>query len=76
MASMSCEIGCMYYGLIRDLVGEMKFEGQNIEHWEGRGWISRRFVFRGDPAPIQRLARTLEQIDKHNRALDAAQKTS
>lgn len=74
--SFEAEIGLLYFSYIRDLVGELAFRGYNINYWEGRGRLSKKFVFRGDPIAIRAVNQHLEKIAKHNASLDAITKGS
>jgi hypothetical protein len=55
------ETGILLCGKVRDFLERCKFEGMNIEWREGRGWISRDWIVKGNPADIQIINASLQQ---------------
>lgn len=56
-ARLELEAGPLWWGAIREAVARCRFEGRNVELFEGRGWLTRTFVIRGDDAVVAAIAR-------------------
>lgn len=53
MAELEVELGRLHWGGFRDIVSELKWRGHNIDMFEGSGFLSRRFVVRGDERAVR-----------------------
>ena len=62
--TLSGVFGRLYWSELRDLVAEMQFRGLDIELLEGRGWLDRRFTFKGEPDAIAMMARAIDAFER------------
>jgi len=67
MAIMTATFNCgrLCLGALRDAVSEAKFNGHNIEIWEGSGWLVKRVVVRGDEQAVRKIS---DWAGKHDSA--------
>jgi hypothetical protein len=60
--TLSVEIGCIYWRPLRRLVSSLQNEGLVIHLMEGRGWLSRYFLFIGSNAALLRVAAYIKRL--------------
>jgi hypothetical protein len=46
-------IGRFWFGRVRSYLREQQFIGRKIEVFEGRGWLDRAFIVKGDDADVR-----------------------
>ncbi len=51
--------GVLFCGKVREYLKQQQFLGRKIEFHEGRGWASRDFIIKGDPADVSHVGDTL-----------------
>ena len=56
--------GILMWGQVRDLYRQVRFLGGNLEMYESRGLIERKFIFKGDRASIAALMDALPQFTR------------
>ena len=60
-ASFSMTIGIILCGAVRDFLKRCKWEGMDIEWYEGSGWIDREWIVRGKASDVQIVRTTIER---------------
>lgn len=60
-SKITCEIGILYCGSVRDFLQRCKWEGMDIEWYEGKGWFSRLWIIRGAISDLQTVHASLER---------------
>jgi hypothetical protein len=53
-------------------VSEAKFNGHQIEIWEGSGWLSRKVTIRGDEAIVRKIYNWAGEHDRSNGKTEVA----
>jgi hypothetical protein len=74
MAIMTAHFQCgiLSLGELRDAVSEAKFNGHQIEIWEGSGWLSRKVTIRGDEAIVRKIYNWAGEHDRSNGKTEVA----
>lgn len=63
-AALSFSAGRLYWGAVRDAVSRCKFDGYEIEMWEGRGFLSRDFRIKGDAEAVTAIHEWLKRMEE------------
>ena len=71
---LSFECGALIWSRVRDLVKEAKWRGYSVDLFEGSGWISRRFIIRGERGALEPIQRTLIEWNRTTAPSNAAPK--
>ncbi len=64
MAELEFELGRIHWGGMRDIVRELKWRGRDVDMFEGSGFLSRRFVIRGDRAALEYIKSIIEDYER------------
>lgn len=49
------EVGRLLWKPLREMLDSEIFLGANIEYQEGKGWLERTFIVKGDPVDVNRV---------------------
>lgn len=58
---ITVEVGLLYFGAVRDFLKRCKFNGLNIEWYEGSGWLERTFIVKGNERDLLNIKHSLEK---------------
>jgi hypothetical protein len=64
MNNIELDIGRLFVGKFRSFLNKLKFLGEDIEYLETKGWLSSRFVVKGDAATIVRIREAVEDFKR------------
>jgi hypothetical protein len=68
MISIELDVGKLYTGQFRRFLDKLKFLGENFEYMESKGWLSNRFVIKGEVECIMKIR---ESVYDFKRRLDS-----
>lgn len=60
IAELTAEASFLHWNVIRDLVQQARFRGYSLSVYEGRGWVFRTFVIKGDRTAVRAINTALE----------------